>query len=414
MQHEDLRTWLHLLDSVGRAAARRLLARHGDPAAVLKAGPSGWTGLITAAESQRLRDGPPKLDQIWQRTLAWLEASPTHSVLLLGDPDYPPALLHTADPPLMLHLAGRRELLNRRAIAVVGSRHPTPQGEDNARLFAKGLADAGFCVVSGLATGIDGAAHEAALHTPGGTVAVLGTGIDQVYPLAHEDLARHIRRGGLLVSEYFVGTPPLAPNFPQRNRIIAGLAEGCLVVEAAMKSGSLITARMASEAGREVFAIPGSIHAAQSRGCHHLLKQGACLVQTLDDLLCELPPMAKAGQAGHSSSPGGTAVASSIAERDAPARGTRSTREAHHTLDANGAGDAGGAEEIFESADAPANDTTLHPVLRALGHDPLSLEQLGQRTGWPVESLSAALLDLELDGQIARLPGARFQRRVRA
>lgn len=399
MQHEDLRTWLHLLDSVGRAAARRLLARHGDPAAVLKAvkaGPSGWTGLITAAESQRLKDGPPKLDQIWQRTLAWLDASPTHSILLLGDPDYPPALLHTADPPLMLHLAGRRELLSRRAIAVVGSRHPTPQGEDNARLFARGLGQAGFCVVSGLATGIDGAAHEAALHTPGGTVAVLGTGIDQVYPLAHEDLARHIRRGGLLVSEYFVGTPPLAPNFPQRNRIIAGLAEGCLVVEAAMKSGSLITARMASEAGREVFAIPGSIHAAQSRGCHHLLKQGACLVQTLDDLLCELPPVTPM-----------TPMTAMTADTPMTPMSPMSPKspmpsaDVHPTL------------EAMEAADAPPVETELHPVLRALGHDPLSLEQLGQRTGWPVEELSAALLDLELDGQIARLPGARFQRRVR-
>lgn len=410
MQHEDLRTWLHLLDSVGRAAARRLLARHGDPAAVLKAvkaSPSGWTGLITAAESQRLKDGPPKLEQIWQRTIAWLDASPTHSILLLGDPDYPPALLHTADPPLMLHLAGRRELLGRRAIAVVGSRHPTPQGEDNARLFAQGLGEAGFCVVSGLATGIDGAAHEAALHTPGGTLAVLGTGIDQVYPLAHEDLARHLRRGGLLVSEYFVGTPPLPPNFPQRNRIIAGLAEGCLVVEAAMKSGSLITARMASEAGREVFAIPGSIHAAQSRGCHHLLKQGACLVQTLDDLLCELPPMAVAGLGE---------IAPKAQQPDPPEQPTppKPPKQPEAAPSAQAPHQIRPTLETPEPADALPVETALHPVLRALGHDPLSLEQLGQRTGWAVEALSAALLDLELDGQIARLPGARFQRRVRA
>ncbi len=384
MQHEDLRTWLHLLDSVGRAAARRLLARHGEPAAVLKAGPSGWTGLITAAESQRLREGPPKLEQLWQRTLAWLDAAPTHSVLLLGDPDYPPALLHTADPPLMLYLDGRRELLGRRAVAVVGSRHPTPQGEDNARQFAAGLGHAGFCVVSGLATGIDGAAHEAALNTVGGTIAVLGTGIDQVYPLSHEALARHISRRGLLVSEYFVGTPPLSPNFPQRNRIIAALAEGCLVVEAAMKSGSLITARMASEAGREVFAIPGSIHAAQSRGCHHLLKQGACLVQTLDDLLCELPPLTAADGSGARS-----AAPSPPSSDDA-------------------------ADAACEGTDDTPDPSLEHPVLRALGHDPLTLDQLGQRTGWPVESLSAALLDLELDGQVARLPGARYQRRVRA
>ncbi len=413
MQHEDLRTWLHLLDSVGRAAARRLLARHGDPAAVLKAGPSGWTGLITAAESQRLQQGPPKLDQIWHRTTAWLDASPAHSILLLGDPDYPPALLHTADPPLMLHLAGRRELLTRRALAVVGSRHPTPQGEDNARQFAQGLGEVGFCVVSGLATGIDGAAHEAALHTPGGTLAVLGTGIDQAYPLAHEDLARHISRRGLLVSEYFVGTPPLPPNFPQRNRIIAGLAEGCLVVEAAVKSGSLITARMASEAGREVFAIPGSIHAAQSRGCHHLLKQGACLVQTLDDLLCELPPMTATaittGTAGTAGTEAKTTT-SPMAQQEPELQTEPPSPSSGVTARSRKSGQAAN----FDAIAAASAEGTLHPVLRALGHDPLSLEQLGQRTGWPVEELSAALLDLELEGQIARLPGARFQRRVRA
>ncbi|SEL50360.1 DNA protecting protein DprA [Roseateles sp. YR242] len=410
MQPKELRTWLHLLDSVGRAAARRLLARHGDAEAVLNAGQAGWTGLVTADEAQRLRHGPPKLEQTWHRTQAWLEASDTHSVLLLGDPDYPPSLLHTADPPLMLYLDGRRELLGRRAIAVVGSRHPTPQGEDNARMFAAGLGQAGFCVVSGLAMGIDGAAHEASLNTAGGTVAVLGTGLDQVYPLAHEALARHISRRGLLVSEYFIGTPPLAPNFPQRNRIIAGLAEGCLVVEAAMKSGSLITARMASEAGREVFAIPGSIHAPQSRGCHHLLKQGACLVQTLEDLLSELPPTDRPNaQTEHPASP---THPSGTTPR--PASATAVPGPGPLTAPANDAvgkpaKDAGG-----QPADPADTANPTHPVLRALGHDPISLEQLSQRTGWSVNELAAVLLDLELEGEVARLPGARFQRRVRA
>ncbi|WAC73602.1 DNA-processing protein DprA [Roseateles sp. SL47] len=346
---------------------------------------------MTAAEQQRLRDGPPKLEQTWRRTMAWLEgtesgsaSSPaSRSLLLLGDPDYPTALLNTADPPLLLHLEGRRELLQHRSVAVVGSRHPTPQGEDNARQFAAGLGEAGFCVVSGLAAGIDGAAHEAALNTAGGTMAVLGTGLDQVYPLAHEALARHIGRRGLLISEFFIGTPPLAPNFPQRNRIIAGLTEGCLVVEAAVKSGSLITARMASEAGREVFAIPGSIHAPQSRGCHHLLKQGACLVQTLEDLLCELPPMNAAA---------GAQAESALTSVSSPTTAAPASR---------------GSTQ--DSAAEPR-----HPLLRALGHDPLSLEQLSQRTGWPIDELSAALLDLELQGAVARLPGARFQRRVRA
>lgn len=282
------------------------------------------------------------------------------------------------------------------------------KGEDNARQFAAGLGHAGFCVVSGLATGIDGAAHEAALNTAGGTIAVLGTGIDQVYPLSHETLARHIRRRGLLVSEYFVGTPPLSPNFPQRNRIIASLAEGCLVVEAAMKSGSLITARMASEAGREVFAIPGSIHAAQSRGCHHLLKQGACLVQTLEDLLCELPPLTAAGDSGPRSA--APSRASSDDAADAACEGAV-VDEWELPLDPP---QDGPPEHRLEDADDTPDPSSEHPVLRALGHDPLTLDQLGQRTGWPVESLSAALLDLELDGEVARLPGARYQRRARA
>ncbi|WP_431259502.1 DNA-processing protein DprA [Roseateles chitinivorans] len=279
----------------------------------------------------------------------------------------------------MLYLDGRRELLAERCVAVVGSRQPSPQGDDNARHFAAGLGDAGFCVVSGLAQGIDGAAHEAALNTRGSTIAVLGTGPDKVFPLDHAELSRHVARRGLLVSEYFVGTPPMAPNFPQRNRIIAGLSEGCLVVEAAMKSGSLITARQASEAGREVFAVPGPIHAPQSRGCHHLLKQGACLVQELDDLINELP-------AG-----GLPRTASLDLERDGGAE-----------ADAD-------ADETPDARRLEADDD--HPLLRAIGRDTVSLEQLSQRSGWPQDELNATLLDLELDGRVARLPGALFQRR---
>jgi DNA processing protein len=273
----------------------------------------------------------------------------------------------------MLYLDGRRELLGERCVAVVGSRRPSPQGDENARYFAAGLGEAGFCVVSGLAQGIDGAAHEAALNTRGSTIAVLGTGPDQVYPLDHADLSRHVARRGLLVSEYFVGTPPMAPNFPQRNRIIAGLSEGCLVVEAAMKSGSLITARQASEAGREVFAVPGPIHAPQSKGCHYLLKQGACLVQELDDLLNELP-----------------------------AGGLPRTTPLDLEPEPDGGPEPGPVE-------AEADDD--HPLLRAIGRDTVSLEQLSQRSGWAQDELNATLLDLELDGRVARLPGALFRRR---
>jgi DNA processing protein len=363
MQPEELQAWLQLLQHLSRGACRRLLARHGSPQAALAAGPAGWQGLLRPEQIQALRQ--PRIDAgaLARRTLDWLQAAPWRSLLTLGDADYPSPLLNSADPPLLLYLEGRRELLTSRCIAVVGSRRPSAQGRDNAYQFAQGLGRAGFCVVSGLALGIDGAAHEGALETAGGSIAVLGCGLDQVYPPQHRELARRLASQGLLLSEYALGAPPLAEHFPQRNRIIAGLSEGCLVVEAAPKSGSLITARLAAEAGREVFAIPGSIHSPLARGCHELLKQGAALVGSLQDLLDEL--QAPPGPVPQASAP-------------------------------------------------PPVEPPESPLLQALGHDPISLEQLMQRCGWPADQLNAALLELELEGLVARLPGALFQRRVRA
>lgn len=375
MHAEELRSWLHLLTTVSRGGARRLLARHGSPSAVLSAGPRGWADLLKSEHAAALQSPPDTFPRLLRRTEDWLAGASSRSLLVLGDADYPPPLLNTADPPLLLYLDGRRELLGRRCVAVVGSRRPSVEGDETARHFAAGLGRAGFCVVSGLALGIDGAAHDGALNTEGGTIAVLGNGVDRVYPLEHEALARHITRRGLLLSEYPIGTPPVALHFPQRNRVIAGLSEGCLVVEAALKSGSLVTARLAAEAGREVFAVPGSIHSPQSRGCHHLLKQGACLVQSVEDLLAELPPAPV------------TAAA--------PASGQRAS-----------------IERATPPGPAPSRDESpSHPLLVALGPDTVSLEELSQRSGWPVSELTAALFDLELDGLIVRLPGALFQRR---
>ena len=252
------------------------------------------------------------------------------------------------------------ELLQRPAIAIVGSRNPTAQGRDNAKAFATALSGAGLTIVSGLALGVDGAAHEGALDGPGSTIAVVGTGLDRVYPRAHHTLAHRIAREGLMLSEYALGMPPLAANFPLRNRIIAGVSQGVLVVEAALQSGSLITARLAAEAGREVFAIPGSIHAPQSRGCHALIKQGAKLVDSAQDIQEEL-------QFGHQG-PG---------ETPQPPTAER------------GQGD---------------------PLLEAMGYDPVSLDALVARTGSPPHELNARLLDLELSGRVARLPGQLFQR----
>ena len=328
---------------------------------------------VGAAAAQALAAEPGDHAERLSATLAWRRTAPRRRVMVLGDPDYPPLLLNTADPPLLLYLEGDASLLCRPALAVVGSRRPTPQGRDNAREFARGLGAHGYVIVSGLALGVDGAAHEGALQAQAqsggpGTVAVLGTGLDAVYPRSHIGLAARIAAGGLLVSEMALGTPPLPQNFPLRNRIIAALARGTLVVEAGLPSGSLITAKLAAEAGREVMAIPGSIHAPTARGCHDLIRQGAALVQSVDDVLAELggaPPQA--------------ALPLSVA-----------------------AGDA-------DRADA-AESTPEDPVLRALGHDPASLDTLIARCGWPAPELSAHLMALELDGRVARLPGGLYQR----
>ena len=311
---------------------------------------------VAAALNRR----PDDFEQRLAAARGWLHAGEgDRRVLTLADPAYPEALLQTADPPLWLFVQGQVEALGaRRALAVVGSRRPTPQGADHARRFATELGAAGWTVVSGLAQGVDGAAHEGALAAGAPTVAVMGTGPDRIYPARHRKLAHRIAASGALVSEFPPGTPALAQHFPQRNRIIAGLSRGTLVVEAALASGSLITARLALEAGREVMAIPGAITSPQSQGCHALIKQGAQLVETLEDILWAL------GEAGEA-----------------------------------------------VSTSAPKPPVTADPLLDALGHEISSLDALADRTGLPASQLQARLLELELTGQVARLPGGRFQRR---
>ena len=304
---------------------------------------------------------PPAYAQRLAAAEDWLNGDADRHALVPGDDGYPPLLLQTADPPLLLYAQGRAELLFTRGVAIVGSRQPSPQGLDNARAFARQLAGHGLTVVSGLALGIDAAAHEGALDADAPTVAVMGTGPDRIYPARHRDLARRIAASGLLLSEYAPGTPALPDHFPQRNRLIAGLTLGTLVVEAALRSGSLITARLASEAGREVFAVPGSIRSPQAQGCHALIKQGAKLVDSVDDILEELQ--------------GGT------------------PRQALLPLDDTVSGG------------------TPDPLLDALGHDPVTLDALLARTGSPVSELTARLLELELEGKVARLPGGLYQRR---
>ncbi len=358
----ELAAWLQLTESVGPGAARRLLAMAGSPEAVFELPAAALDQALPPKQRDAFSHPPEHLAELIAKAQAWL-AEPGHDLLVLGDADYPPRLLATADPPLLLWLQGRRELLAAPALAIVGSRNPTAQGGDNARAFARALAQAGYTIVSGLALGVDAAAHEGALDAGGGaTIAVVGTGLDQVYPRRNAGLAaRLLAAGGLIVSEYSLGTPVMQANFPRRNRIIAGLSQGCLVVEAAVQSGSLITARQAAEAGREVFAIPGSIHSPQARGCHALIRQGAKLVESAQDVLEELLPLGLPRPA---------------------------------------------------VPDAMPEPTHEHQaLLEAMGFDPVSLDALMARCGWPAAELNAALLELELDGQVARLAGQLFQRR---
>lgn len=361
IERDELAAWLRLTETpqVGPTASRRLLAALGSPQAIFEADVPSLREVVSATEAGALQHLPESFAAQLDLTWNWLHEGTNRSVLTLGDSAYPPALLETADPPLLLYVMGDAGFLRRPCIAIVGSRNPTPQGASNAQAFATTFSQAGLTVVSGLALGIDGAAHEGGVSGPGGTVAVVGTGLDRVYPKRHHDLAHRIARNGALVSEYPLGMPPLPPNFPKRNRIIAGLASGTLVVEAALQSGSLITARQAVEMGREVFAIPGSIHSPQSRGCHALIKQGAKLVDSAQDVLEELrwPVQAPAS-----------------------------------------------------SSTSASGEASTDPVLAALGYDPVNLDALCARTGYAPAELSARLLELELEGQVARLPGQLFQR----
>jgi len=371
----EFEAWFRLLETprLGAAQARQLLASFGSPEAVLRAPVSSLRGFVSPAVAQAIAGpAPESFGERLLRCKEWLGGSGLRRYLTLGDADYPPLLLQTADPPLLLFAEGAMHRIAARAIAIVGSRYPTAQGEETARAFAAALSREGLVVVSGLARGIDAAAHEGALLGVAGTVAVLGAGPDMAYPSQNAKLAQRIvAHGGAILSEYAPGTPPLKENFPRRNRIIAGLSLGTLVVEAALRSGSLITARLATEAGREVFAIPGSIHSPQSKGCHALIKQGAKLVEVATDILEELR------------------LVEVVLSKDG--------------LDSE-------APEDLEAAGDAATD----PILRALGHDLATIDVLLARTGWPTADLAAGLLELELQGKVARLPGGLYQRRAAA
>jgi DNA processing protein len=389
MEHQELADWLRLLltPGVGPSTGRKLLAAFGMPGVVFAQSQTMLSSVVGSSLADALLSLPAEWETQLPDTWNWLMAEPqSRRILTLGDPLYPQSLLDTEDPPMLLYAIGMPAAWNgnwlnaatTRCLAVVGSRNPSPQGVTNARQFSQTLAQTGLTIVSGMALGVDGAAHEGALDGAAteqlATIAVVGTGLDRVYPRQHRTLAHRIAQHGVLLSEYPLGTPPLAANFPRRNRIISGLSCGTLVVEAALQSGSLITARLAAEQGREVFAIPGSIHAAQSHGCHALIKQGAKLVESAQDVLDELPQATSADLlVGIPSEPS--------AQRSVP---------------------------ISE------DDNEASTLLRALGHDPVGLDALQARTGLPTPELLAQLMALELQGQVARMAGGLFQRMAQA
>jgi DNA processing protein len=384
MHTDDIDALLHLVAAGGAAAPRKaLLDNHPSPNAALAAGVTQWRAcrLSDAQVAVLMKPDQAKLEQARQ----WL-TEPDHHLLGWTDPDYPPLLRRTANAPFALFVAGDPALLWHPSIAVVGSRAATPGGRDNATAFARAIAAAGFGVASGLATGVDAAAHEAALQVGGLTVAVLGTGPDVAYPCSHSHLHDRIAATGAIVSEHMPGTSARAEHFPSRNRILAGLSMGTLVVEAAERSGALITARQAIDAGREVFAIPGSIHNPLARGCHRLIRDGAVLVETAAEVLAALAPAARD-------------LAVDLRQRlDAPTSGLRDSRQGAVASDAH---DGSGAVHSYPQGE----DADYQKLWKALGYDPTGMDQLVDRTGLTPAELSSMLLLMELDGRVTTQHG---------
>jgi DNA processing protein len=356
---DELAAWLRLalVPGLGSQGQRKLLKAFGLPPAIFSASQAALGTIVGATLAENVLSR--RSESSVAAALQWAAES-GHRLLTLADADYPALLLEIADPPVFLYARGNTDLLQRSGIAIVGSRNATAQGRANAEQFAHALSDAGLTVISGLALGIDAAAHVGALQGRGSTIALLGTGIDLVYPARNRELHERIANEGLLLSEFPLGTPATSYNFPRRNRLISGLARGVVVVEAALASGSLITARQAGEQGRDIFAIPGSIHSPLSRGCHALLKQGAKLVESAQDILEEL--------GAHS-----------------PVRSSATLPD-------------------------PSESAPESVLLRHLGYDPCSVDALCERSGLTPESVSAMLLQLELEGRVERLPGSRYQR----
>ena len=391
---EDIQAWLRLTqtEGIGQETVRHLLSAFGLPKDILTLQANQLKNVVTEQIAQRLLNPSStflkELDDLSERTYAW-STEPEHYFITLADQNYPPALLSLPDPPPIIYVRGKISLLSSTGIAVVGSRNATAQGKSNAEKFSRALSDAGITVISGLAYGIDASAHSGALSGPGSTIAVLGTGIDRVYPAAHRSLAHEIAANGILLSEHALGSPPKAFHFPRRNRLIAGLSQGVLVVEAAAQSGSLITARLAAELGHDIFAIPGSIHSPLSKGCHFLIKQGAKLVETAQDIFDELPQNTHQGMS---------------------LKNLSSTKINDTALSASTSTSTSSVSAIsFERTINPQDAEDTEALLKTMGYEPIGIEQLCMHTGYSAGDLNSRLLLLEIDGKIVRLPGGMYQ-----
>lgn len=355
---DELHYWLALLHApgVGPHTFASLLSSHKTPEYLFE---KGGDSLSDAGLRRYL--SAPDWEAV-EQDLEWASVA-GREIITLADPGYPERLRLIADPPPLLFVIGNAALLKEMQLAMVGSRNPTAIGRETAREFARHLAGVGLTITSGLALGIDAASHSGALESGGTTIAVLGTGPDRVYPARHKELAHAIIEGdGLLVSEFAPGTPPMAPNFPRRNRIISGLSLGTLIVEAALRSGSLITARLAAEQGREVFAIPGSIHHPLARGCHRLIREGAKLVESAADILEELAPQLR-----------------SLLEEEP-------------------------GEDMADTEGLELDQEYRH-LLNCMEHGPTAVDTLVNRSGLTPEAVSSMLLQLELQGYVASVAG---------
>jgi DNA processing protein len=359
MKHHDWLTLAHAYLSVAELLA--LLDRFGDTATLVSQGEQRLRDAGLPEQKARALASPDQ--NVIEATLLWLEHD-SHHIVPYGSDEYPEILTELRGAPLMLFVIGKIDSLHLPSLAIIGSRNPTQGGISNAVNFSRYLAKSGYTIVSGLAQGIDTAAHRGALDVNGRTVAFLGHGIDRVYPAQNYDLAHQIAETGALVTEYPLGTPPGKRHFPERNRLISGLTLGTLVIEAARRSGSLITARLAAEQGREVFALPGSIHNPLARGCHELIRQGAKLVETAADIGAELAPLA-----GH------------LQQK---------------------------VTESTENKPLPPGDDDYSELRKVLSHDPTSIDELEGQSGLTIDQLSSMLLILELQGEVEALSGGRY------